>query len=202
MRNALVALLLVVAMLAPRRALADEEDDKADKNAHVSARFTTRRPVSQLRSDACALTAPFKVDGQERTWDVWFESQRCSALPPDVDSIPLHVHAVDTGGNDGFHTVTLDATSDEISEPTLRRAVTTTGVALRDAHVVVPTATEQVQTPQQQARGGGHAQGTAIAVAATAGGIAITVVVVVVVVLVGVAIAGLAALFSSIGKGF
>jgi hypothetical protein len=109
MRNAIVAWMLVVAMLAPRHALADEENDK---NAHASARFTTKRPVSQLRTDACALTGAFQIDGQPRTWDVRFGSQRCSALPPDVDSIPLRVEVVDT--EDGAHTVTLEATSDRL----------------------------------------------------------------------------------------
>lgn len=197
MRNALVAWLLVVAMLAPRNAFAQDEDN----TVHVAAQFRTKRPVSQIRADACALTGEFQIDGHARTWDVWFGSQRCSALPPDVDSIPLHVHVLEsTEETDLARTVTLDAMSDEISEPTLRRAVTSTGLALRDAHAIAPSATEQVQTPQQAAHHG-HAQGAAIAVAATAGGIAVVAVVVIVVVVVVGIVAGFAALFSALGKG-
>jgi len=197
MRSALVAWLLVVAMVAPRRALADDEEDKT---AHVSAQFRTKRPVSQLRSEACALTGAFQIEGHARTWDVWFGAQRCSELPPDVDSIPLHVHVLEPEEEGGARTVTLDAMSDEIAEATLRRAVTSTGLALRDAHAITPSATEQVQTPQQAAPHG-HGQGAAIAVAATAGSLAVVAVVVIVVVVVVGIVAGFTALFAALGKG-
>jgi hypothetical protein len=150
------------------------------------ARFATTASPGVVRANACALTGKFKDGERTRNWTVSFGERACWSRP-DADSIPLYVYMT----ND-HRAVVLEAIADDVPEETLRAAVTSTGLSLKDA-----VKRTQEAPPATHDKGG---NGGTIAAAAVAGGVTVGVVVGVVIAVVGVMIGGVVALIGAFGK--
>ena len=161
----------------------------------TAARFRTTAKDEDVRANACALVGAFNVGSRPRHWVVSVDDLQCWS-PPDASAIPLYVH-IDTAK--GERAVVLAATPPaDVPVETLRDAVASTGVSLKQALEQVGKLRTAQATSSNQ--GGGH--GGAIAAAAVGGGVAVAVVVVLVVVLVGALVAAFSALAAALGKAF
>lgn len=131
------------------------------------------------------------VNDRARSWKVTVGDRECWSRP-DADSIPLYVYM-----EDNPRAVVLEAAASDLPEETLRTALSSTGLSLKDA----VNRTQEVRASlARNKNSGGGGNGAAIAGAAAGGGLVVVGVVVVVVVVVGAIIAGFAALFSAFGK--
>ncbi len=195
---------LVAALTTSTHARADGDDDAAPRA--VRARFTTSKAVDEVRTQACALTGAFLVAGRARTWNVSVDEQPCARQSASADALVLRISIKDETVTVDDHTlelrrtVMLEAPIGDSDEQTIQRAVTATGIALRDARTAPAVVHDTHTTPQN--RGGGGGPSTAVAAtAAVAGGVAAGVTVAIVVV-VGVVVGGFIALFSAVFGAF
>jgi hypothetical protein len=152
------------------------------------ARFSTTAPPEIVRANVCALNGTFLTGDKTRSWFVTAGAVRCVSRP-DAEAIPLYVYM-----GDDFRSVVLEAAADDIPEETLRGAVTSTGLSLKEAI----RRAEETREARDGNNGGGH--GHAVAAAATGGGLVAVGIVVIVVAVVGAVCAAFVALFGSIGK--
>ena len=129
------------------------------------------------------------VGARARSWKITVGDRECWSRP-NADSIPLYVYM-----EEDSRAVVLEAATGDVPEETLRNAVSSTSVSLKDAI----DRTQEVRASQNKNKGSGD--GAAIAAAAAGGGAVMVGVVVVVVVVVGAIIAGFALLMSALVKG-